>query len=139
MVPMKKVQSGNRMAEPKASSDAVNTYIAGVPEPAQSALLRLREIVRSAVPKEAVEVISYGIPAFALSKPFFGYAAFKNHLSVLPFSGSLFNSFTEELKPYTRTKSSLHLPFGKPLPAVLIRKLVRARLAAIPSSERRRS
>ena len=106
-------------------------------EPARTGLVQLREIIRSAVPKEAVEVISYGIPAFALSKAFFGYAAFKNHLSVLPFSGSLFNSFSEELKPYTRTKSSLHLPFDKPLPAALIRKLVRSRVAAIPSSTRR--
>jgi uncharacterized protein YdhG (YjbR/CyaY superfamily) len=68
------------------------------------------------VPKEAEEVISYGIPAFALTKPFFGYAAFKSHLSVLPFSGSLFDSFAEELKGYEHTKSSLHLTFHKPLP-----------------------
>lgn len=134
---MKKVPHGDRTAALSASRDAVDAYIAAVPEPNQTALVQLREIIRSAVPKEAVEVISYGIPAFALSKPFFGYAAFKNHLSVLPFSGSLFNSFTEELKPYSRTKSSLHLPFDKPLPAALIRKLVRSRVAAIPSSARR--
>ena len=138
MVRMKKVPHGDRTAAPRGSSDAVDAYIAAVPEPNQTALVRLREIIRSAVPEEAVEVISYGIPAFALSKPFFGYAAFKNHLSVLPFSGSLFNSFTEELKPYTRTKSSLHLPFDQPLPDALIRKLVRSRVAAIPSSARRR-
>jgi uncharacterized protein YdhG (YjbR/CyaY superfamily) len=113
----------------------VEAYIVAVSEPVQTTLRQLREIIRSAVPTEAVEVISYGIPAFALSKPFFGYAAFKNHLSVLPFSGSLFNSFAEQLKPYTRTKGSLHLPFNKLLPAPLIRKLVRARLAAIPNSK----
>jgi uncharacterized protein YdhG (YjbR/CyaY superfamily) len=139
MVRMKKVSLGNRLAGLSTSSDAVDAYIAAVPEPAQTALVRLREIIRSAVPKDAVEVISYGIPAFKLSKPFFGYAAFKRHVSVLPFSGSLFNSFDEELKAYSRTKSSLHLPFDKPLPAALIRKLVRARVAAIPSSARRRS
>jgi uncharacterized protein YdhG (YjbR/CyaY superfamily) len=137
MVHMKKVANGDRAATLRASSEAIDAYIAAVPEPARTALVQVREIIRSAVPKEAVEVISYGIPAFALSKAFFGYAAFKNHLAVLPFSGSLFNSFTEELKPYTRTKSSLHLPFDKPLPAALIRKLVRSRVAAIPSSARR--
>ena len=136
---MKKALSANRTPAHKASSDAVEAYIVAVSEPAQTTLRQLREIIRSTVPGEAVEVISYGIPAFALPKPFFGYAAFKNHISVLPFSGSLFNSFTEELKPYTRTKSSLHLPFDKPLPAPLIRKLVRARMAAIPSSTRRSS
>jgi uncharacterized protein YdhG (YjbR/CyaY superfamily) len=136
---MKKALSANRTQPPKASSDAVESYLAAVSEPAQTTLRKLREIIRSTVPGEAVEVISYGIPAFALPKPFFGYAAFKNHISVLPFSGALFNGFAEELKPYTRTKGSLHLPFDKPLPAPLIRKLVRARLAAIPSPTRRSS
>jgi uncharacterized protein YdhG (YjbR/CyaY superfamily) len=113
------------------SGEAVEAYIAGVPEPVRAALCRLREIIRSAVPAEACEVISYGIPAFSLTKPFFGYAAFKNHLSVLPFSGSFFDSFAEELGGYSRTKSSLHLPFDKPLPEALIRRLVRARVAAL--------
>jgi uncharacterized protein YdhG (YjbR/CyaY superfamily) len=115
----------------KLPSEAIETYIAGFHEPVQTALRQLREIIRTAVPAESSEVISYGIPAFSLTKPFFGYAAFKNHLSVLPFSGSLFDSFAAELEPYSRTKSSLHLPFDKPLPAALIRKLVRARLAAL--------
>ena len=98
MVRMKKVRSGNRMEAPGASSEAVDAYIAAVPEPARTPLVRLREIIRSAVPKEAVEVISYGIPAFKLSKPFFGFAAFKNHLSVLPFSGSLFNTLHRRIE-----------------------------------------
>jgi uncharacterized protein YdhG (YjbR/CyaY superfamily) len=113
---------------PQSSGRDVETYIANVPEPAQTALRELREIIRAAVPKGAVEVISYGIPAFALPKPFFGYAAFKNHLSVLPFSGAILDSFAEELKSYSRTKSSLHLPFDKPLPGKLIHRLVRARI-----------
>jgi uncharacterized protein YdhG (YjbR/CyaY superfamily) len=128
MVRMKK--SASTAAE-KSPSDAVEAYIAAVSEPAQTTLRQLREIIRAAVPTEAAEVISYGIPAFSLPKPFFGYAAFKNHLSVLPFSGSFFNSFAEELETYSRTKSSLHLSLDKPLPAALIRKLVSARLAVI--------
>jgi uncharacterized protein YdhG (YjbR/CyaY superfamily) len=109
----------------------VETYIANVPEPVQTALRQLREIIRAEVPEEAVEVISYGIPAFALPKPFFGYAAFKNHLSVLPFSGTTLAEFAEDLSSYTHTKSSLHLPFDQPLPVKLIRQLVRARVAAL--------
>jgi uncharacterized protein YdhG (YjbR/CyaY superfamily) len=126
---MKRAAAGKDTAG--ALSPAIERYITSVPEPARAVLLQLREIILSAVPKEAVEVISYGVPAFALPKPFFGYAAFKNHLSVIPFSGSFFDSFDEELRPYARTKSSLHLPFDKPLPAALIRKLVRARLASL--------
>src|SRR5271166_2723590 len=98
----------------KSHPEAVEAYIAGVPEPAQTTLRQLREIIRSAVPAGASEVISYGIPAFAFPKPFFGYAAFKGHIAVLPFSGSLFDRFAEELEPYSRTKSSLHLPFDRP-------------------------
>jgi uncharacterized protein YdhG (YjbR/CyaY superfamily) len=116
----------------RSPSAAVEAYLAGVPEPAQVLLRQLREVIRSAVPEEAVEVISYGVPAFAMPEPFFGYAAFKNHLSVLPFSGSLLGEFAEELKTYQHTKSSLHLPFDQPLPVPLIRKLVRARLALLP-------
>jgi uncharacterized protein YdhG (YjbR/CyaY superfamily) len=136
MVRMKKALSKNRTLAHKASRDVVEAYIAAVSEPAQTTLRQLREIIRSAVPKEAVEVISYGIPAFALPKPFFGYAAFKRHIGVIPFSGSFFDSFEQELKPYTRTKASLHLPYDKPLPAQLIRKLVHARLAVIAASGR---
>src|ERR1700761_4817380 len=120
MVRMKKVA---RAVATRASSDAVDAYIAGVPQPARTGLVQLRKIIRAAVPKDAVEVISYGIPAFALPKPFFGYAAFKNHLSVLPFSGTTFDHFSRELQAYSHTKSSLHLPFDKPLPAALIRDL----------------
>src|SRR5580698_1551468 len=134
---MKRVASARDVRVPGALSTDIEAYIAAVQEPARTVLLQLREIIRAAVPKEAVEVISYGIPAFALPKPFFGYAAFKRHIGVLPFSGSFFNSFEEELKPYARTRSSLHLPYDKPLPAQLIRKLVRARVAAIATPTRR--
>jgi uncharacterized protein YdhG (YjbR/CyaY superfamily) len=132
MVHMRKVTTPKPNPAKALPNEAVEAYIAGVPEPARTVLLELREIIRSAAPAEAFEVVSYGIPAFSLPKPFFGYAAFKTHLSVLPFSGSFFDSFAEELEPYSRTKSSLHLPFDRPLPAALIRRLVRARVATIP-------
>ena len=139
IVRMKKVLSDRQPLAPEASRDAVEAYIAAVPEPAQTTLRKLREVIRSAVPKEAVEVISYGFPAFAWPQPFFGYAAFKRHIGVLPFSGSFFSHFDEELRPYTRTKSSLHLPYDRPLPVQLIRKLVRARVAVITTPARRSS
>jgi uncharacterized protein YdhG (YjbR/CyaY superfamily) len=131
MVRMRKVTGAKPSPTRTLPSEAVEAYIVGFPEPNRTALRQLREIIRSAVPAGASEVISYGIPVFSLAKPFFGYAAFKNHLSVLPFSGSLLDSFADELEPYSRTKSSLHLPFDRPLPAALIRRLVRARVAAL--------
>jgi uncharacterized protein YdhG (YjbR/CyaY superfamily) len=111
------------------SNAAVETYIAAIAEPQRTALCQLREVIRAAVPAGAKEVISYGVPAFSLPKPFFGYAAFQHHLSVFPFSGSFFERFSDEIKSYSRTKSSLHLPFDKPLPVALIQRLVRARVA----------
>ena len=129
MVRMRKATGVKAYPAKTLPSEAIEAYIAGVPEPVRTTLRDLREIIRSTVPAEATEIISYGLPAF--SKPFFGYAAFKGHLSVLPFSGSLLDSFAEELKPYSRSKGSLHLPFDRPLPATLIRKLVRARVAAL--------
>src|SRR5882672_11883161 len=113
MVRMRKA-TGVKAYPAKTLPSEVEAYIAGVPEPVRTTLRHLREIIRSAVPAEATEIISYGLPAFSLSKPFFGYAAFKGHLSVLPFSGSLLDSFAEELKPYSRSKGSLHLPFDRP-------------------------
>ena len=132
MVRMRKATGVKAYPAKTLPSEAVEAYIAGVPEPVRTTLRHLHEIIRSAVPAEATEIISYGLPAFSLSKPFFGYAAFKGHLSVLPFSGSLLDRFAEELKPYSRSKGSLHLPFDRPLPAALVRRLVRARVAALP-------
>jgi uncharacterized protein YdhG (YjbR/CyaY superfamily) len=120
---MRKATAAKPYATQTPPSQAVEAYILGVPEPVRTTLRQLREIIRKAVPAGASEVISYGIPAFSFPKPFFGYAAFKSHLSVLPFSGCLLDSFAEELRPYARTKSSLHLPFDRPLPATLIRRL----------------
>jgi uncharacterized protein YdhG (YjbR/CyaY superfamily) len=66
-----------------------------------------------------------------MPKPFFGYAAYKDHVSLFPFSGSFFDNFAADLEPYKRTKGSVHLPLDK-VPATLVRKLVKARVAAIP-------
>jgi uncharacterized protein YdhG (YjbR/CyaY superfamily) len=128
---MRKATTAKPYSAQTQPSEAVEAYIASIPEPIQTTLRQLREIIRTAVPNGATEVISYGIPAFSLTKPFFGYAAFKRHLGVLPFSGSLLDNFEQELEAYSRTKSSLHLPFDRPLPATLIRRLVRARVAAL--------
>ena len=56
-------------------------------------------------------------------------AAFKDHLSYLPFSGSVLRQLADELGGYTMTKSSLHFPVDHPLPKLLVKKLICARLA----------
>src|SRR5215211_4038102 len=88
-------------------------------EPKRSTLTRLRDTIMSIVP-DAEQTISYGMPAFRLrGKTVAGFAAFKNHLSYLPHSGSVIPQLGKELEGYTSTSGSLHFPVDQPLPEAL--------------------
>jgi uncharacterized protein YdhG (YjbR/CyaY superfamily) len=65
----------------KAAPKTVNEYLAGVPEPARSILEKMRAVIRSAVPPEATETISYRIPAFKYKGSLVWFAAFSDHCS----------------------------------------------------------
>ena len=83
-----------------------------------------------AIVPEAEQGISYGMPAFKLrGKTIAGFAAFKNHLSYLPHSGSAIPPLAEETAAYTSTKESLHFPVDEPLPEALVRRLLEVRMA----------
>jgi uncharacterized protein YdhG (YjbR/CyaY superfamily) len=105
----------------------VDEYLAGVPEPARSTLERVRAVIRSVVPPEATEVISYRIPMFKYKGMLVGFAAFSNHCSLFP--GALPEAFKDELKGYRTSKGTIQFPVDKPLPAALVKKLVKARMA----------
>ena len=107
----------------------VDDYLAGVPEPARSTLNNVRALIRKLVPAEAVEGISYGMPAFKYKGPLVGYAAFAEHCSFFPMSGSALEEFAVELKGYSTSKGTIRFPLDKPLPAALVKKLVKARIA----------
>lgn len=109
--------------------DAVNAYLAKVPEPARSTLEKMRATIRSVVPAEATEGLSYGIPAFRYKGALVGYAAFKNHCSFFPMQASLIDEMKEELKGYRTSKGTLQFPVDKPLSAALVKKMVKARVA----------
>lgn len=114
-----------------ASAVEVDEYLLGVEEPGRSTLRTLRRTIREIVP-EADEVISYRVPAFrAGGKTVAGFAAFKNHLSYLPFSGSVLSQLSDDLAGYAMTKSSLHFPVDRPLPKALVKKLIEVRLAQV--------
>jgi len=88
----------------------------------------LDRTIREIVP-EAEELISYRVPAFRLGGQTIAvFAAFKNHLSYLPFSGSVLPQLADELKGYAMTKSALHFPVDRPLPKRLVQRLIAARL-----------
>ena len=107
----------------------VDEYLRGLEEPKRGTLQALRGTILEIVP-DAEQVISYGMPAFRVNgKTVAGFAAFKAHLSYLPFSGSVLSQLTEELQGYTMTKSALHFAVDESLPKALVEKLIAVRLA----------
>jgi uncharacterized protein YdhG (YjbR/CyaY superfamily) len=113
------------------SAEEVTAYVQEIEEPKRSTLETLRQTILEIVP-DAEQVISYRVPAFRLDgKTIAGFAAFKSHLSYLPFSGSVLPLLADELQGYTMTKSALHFPIDKPLPRALVQKLIDTRLTEI--------
>ena len=118
-----------KAAKGSAAPKDVDEYLAGVPEPARTTLNKIRATIRSVVPPEATEGISYGMPAFKYKGPLMGYAAFARHCSLFPMSGSVIEAFQDDLKGYHTSKGTIQFAMDKPLPAALVKKLVRARIA----------
>jgi len=86
----------------------------------------MRAMIRAAAPREATEQLSYRIPAFHFKGALLSYAAFKDHCSLFPMGASAIEAFAEELEGYRVTKGTIHFPLDKPLPKVLITKIVKA-------------
>ena len=120
-----------RKAAEKTSNPpkSIDEYLAGVPEPARSTLNKIRATIRSVVPPETTEVISYRIPAFKYKGMLVWFGAFSDHCSLFPGAGTI-EAFKDELKRYTTSKGTIHFPLDKPLPAALLKKIVKARVAA---------
>jgi uncharacterized protein YdhG (YjbR/CyaY superfamily) len=138
MARMKKGKSGARRAVAKRKDipKTLDEYLAGVPQPARSTLNKMRAAIRAAAPREATEIISYGIPAFKHSGVLVWYAAFSDHCSLFPTS-AVIAAFKNELKGFTTSKGTIQFPTDKPLPTALVKKLVKARVAQIESKKRR--
>jgi uncharacterized protein YdhG (YjbR/CyaY superfamily) len=107
----------------------VDEYLAGVAEPARSTLRKVQATIRSVVPAETTETISYGIPTFKYIGPLVGFAAFSDHCSFFPMNSSLIEAFKDELTKFETSKGTIRFALDKPLPAALLKKLVRARIA----------
>ena len=111
-------------------SKSVDDYIAGIPDLSRNSFEKLRSTIKSAVPKDAAEVISYGVPAFKTSKVLVCFAAFAQHCSLFP-TPAVIEDFKDELKNFTISKGTVQFPNDKPLPIPLIKKMVKARAAAV--------
>jgi uncharacterized protein YdhG (YjbR/CyaY superfamily) len=116
-----------KAAVKSSSSSEVEDYLADVSPEARATLEKLRQTIKAVVPS-AVEVISYQIPTFKLNgRMLVSYAAFKNHCSFFPGAAPI-KAHEDELKSYQTSKGTIRFATGKPLPAALVKKLVRTRI-----------
>ena len=110
---------------------SVDEYLATVPEEARATLEKVRQTIKSIVP-DATETISYGMPTLKYKgKGIAGFAAFKDHCTYFPMSGSVVETLKDDLKSYRTAKGTIHFPLDKPLPKILVKKLINTRLAEV--------
>ncbi len=113
---------------PPASIDA---YLAMMPEEVRETLQTLRKRIRAAAPA-ATEVISYQIPTFRYhGQPLVAFAGYSGHCGLYTISKNIMARFSEELAPYQPSGVTVRFATGKSLPAVLVKKIVKARMAEI--------
>jgi uncharacterized protein YdhG (YjbR/CyaY superfamily) len=132
-VPLK--SASKKTSTPSAGPKTVDEYLAGVPEPARTTLEKVRAAIWSVVPAETSELISYKIPAFKYRQVLVWYAAFSDHCSFFPTAGVI-EKFKDELQSFRKSKGTIHFTTEKPIPATLVKKLVKARLAQVEAKKR---
>ncbi len=131
---MLKKSSSSKAAENPETPKTVAAYLAGVAEPARTTLQTLRKTIKATAP-QATEGISYGIPTLKLDgRMLASFAAFTNHCSFFP--GAVIEDFQEELKSYQTSKGTIRFAVDKPLPAGLVKKILKARIERMKKGER---
>ncbi len=116
----------------------IDNYLADVSTDKREVLEKLRHIILKTLPK-AEEVISYGIPCFKLNgRAVVGFAAFKNHCTYFAWSGSVLDKLEKELAKFTYSKSGIHFTPEKPIPAALVNKIIKMRLAENKLKEKKK-
>jgi len=117
------------MAGSKQKPTTIAEYLAQTKPEQRAALQKLRRTIRAASPK-AEECISYGIPAFRLNGcPLVFFAAWANHCSFYPGSSRTLKKLRGDLKDFQITKGTIRFSPANPLPAALVKKMVKARIA----------
>jgi uncharacterized protein YdhG (YjbR/CyaY superfamily) len=114
------------MKDKKNAPANIDQYIERFPEEIQIILSKLRAAIKKAAP-QAVERISYQMPAFYFNGNLVYFAAFKNHIGFFPTSSGV-AAFQKELAKYATSKGTVHFPLDKPLPLDLIKRIVRFRV-----------
>jgi uncharacterized protein YdhG (YjbR/CyaY superfamily) len=120
---------------PKAKPTTVDEYIDAAPEEAQAKLRQIRAILKKVAPK-ATETLKWGSPVFEDGRILFSYSAHKSHLHFSP-TGPALEPFKEELAAFKTGKDTVQLPYDKPLPKTLIRKIAAFRAKQVREKDAR--
>jgi len=123
-----KLQARRPAASSKSAHRDVASYLAKIPKPARTTFTKLRALVRSAVPPDTTEGVSYGILAFRQKRVWVWLGAFATHCSLFP-TAEIIEEFKYHLKAQKISKGTIQFPLNKPLPAALIKRIVKARVA----------
>jgi uncharacterized protein YdhG (YjbR/CyaY superfamily) len=111
-----------------AKPKTIDEYLAAVSRDKRAALEKLRTTIRAAAP-DAEECVSYQIAAFRQNGMLVGFGATAKHCAFYLMSSTIVDAYKDELKRYDTSKGTIRFQPDKPLPAALVRKLVKARLA----------
>lgn len=133
------VTAARRRSSPAAplASHHVRTYIAARPLRVRRALRDIRRIVRAVAPK-AIEHFSYGMPAFLFDgRMLVWYAGYKQHCGLYPIKSAIRNANASTLKGYAVSKGTIRFSHEKPIPARLVARLIRARVAEVRAASRK--
>src|SRR5215211_4749066 len=110
-----------------APAKNVDEYLDTLPEKVQIVLEKLRQSIKETAPK-AEEVISYQIPGYKYYGPVVFFAAFKNHCSLFAVGKHILKIFAKELEPFKIAGTTIHFTHDKPLPVLLVKKIVKLRV-----------
>jgi uncharacterized protein YdhG (YjbR/CyaY superfamily) len=126
-----------RRTSAKGESKAdVEAYLASLPEEKRAALQKIRKAIHAAAPR-AEEGFSYGLPAFRMGgRPLVCFGASTSHCSFYPMSPAVIRAHAADLTEYETSKGTIRFPPQKPLPATLVRKLVKARIAELQKARK---
>lgn len=108
-------------------TETVDDYLAALPDDQREALSELRDAIREAAP-EATEKISYHMPMYMQQGHLVGFAAFKNHLSMMTTSTTLPKEMAKELERWEINNSVIKFTADNPLPKTLVKRIVKQRL-----------
>ena len=115
-------------AEDERKAETVDSYLAGLRPGQRAALGKLRRAIRAAAPR-AEERISYGIPGYRLDgRMLVWFGAGARHCAFYP--GGIVPEFRRELAAYDTSKGTIRFSEEDPLPAALVRRIVKAKIAA---------